>query len=213
MSAAQLATLLSAVHAYNDQYAANGNSCYWYTYTVMEVIRTKFVAVQTEGSAFAERSMFARKKMGVEGDVEAVSKLYDTEWAKCAEQAQKRVVSTVNWYFANFGESDVSQDSIRVNEENANAAGAAHKDRMAKIEAEEGRKQAEAGRKQAEQELEREAIRRKQEEDRRKQAEVEREREKRRAEREKERAEREKERAERLEAELRALRENHGVRN
>jgi Skp family chaperone for outer membrane proteins len=143
--------------------------------------------------------MFARKKMGVEGDVEAVSKLYDTEWAKCAEQAQKRVVSTVNWYFTNLGESDVSQDSIRVNEENANAAGAAHKDRMAKIEAEEGRKQ-------AEQELEREAIRRKQEEDRRKQAEVEREREKRRA-------EREKQRAERLEEELRALRENHGVRN
>ena len=108
MSAAQLAVLLSAVHAYNDQYAANGNSCYWYAYTVMEVIRTKFVAVQTEGSAFAERSMFARKKMDVEGDVEAVSKLYDTEWAKCSEQAQQRAVSSVNFYFVNFAGSNVS---------------------------------------------------------------------------------------------------------
>jgi len=87
MSAAQLAVLLSAVHAYNDQYAANGDSCYWYVYTVMEVIRSKFVAVQMEGrlaSAFSERSMFARKKMDVEGNVEAVRKLYDTKWAKCA---------------------------------------------------------------------------------------------------------------------------------
>jgi hypothetical protein len=89
-----LAILLSAVHAYNDQYAANGNSCYWYVYTVMEVIRTKFVAVQTEGSAFSERFMFA-KKMNGEGDVDAVRKLYDTEWAKCIEQARHREVSSV----------------------------------------------------------------------------------------------------------------------
>jgi hypothetical protein len=40
MSAAQLAILLRAVHAYNDQYAANGNSCYWYVFVVMEIIRT-----------------------------------------------------------------------------------------------------------------------------------------------------------------------------
>jgi hypothetical protein len=52
----------------------------------MEVIRTKFVAVKMEGSAFAERSMFARQKMDVEGDIDAVSKLYDTERAKCIEQ-------------------------------------------------------------------------------------------------------------------------------
>lgn len=51
----------------------------------MEVIRTKFEAVQMEGPAFAERSMFGRKKMDVEGDVGAVGKLYDTEWAKCTE--------------------------------------------------------------------------------------------------------------------------------
>src|ERR1700733_4770316 len=72
MSVAQLTVLLSAVHAYNDQYAANCNSCYWYAYTAMEIIRTKFSAVQTKGSVFCERSMFMRKKMDLEGDVEAV---------------------------------------------------------------------------------------------------------------------------------------------
>jgi hypothetical protein len=74
----------------------------------MEVICTKFVAVQPEGSAFSRRSMFVRKKMDVEGDIEAVSKLYDTKWAKCAEQAQQRAVSSVNFDFVNFAESNVS---------------------------------------------------------------------------------------------------------
>ena len=55
MSAVQLAVLLSAVRAHSDQYAANGNFCYWCAHTVMEVISTKFKAVQTEGPAFAER--------------------------------------------------------------------------------------------------------------------------------------------------------------
>jgi hypothetical protein len=108
MSAAQLTVLLSAVHAYNDQYAANGNSCYWYAYTAMEVIRTKFSAVQTKGSVFSEKSTFVRKKMDVEGDVEAVGNLHDTEWAKCAGQAQHRAVSSLNCYFVNFAEFNVS---------------------------------------------------------------------------------------------------------
>jgi hypothetical protein len=74
----------------------------------MEVIRTKFWAVQTKGSIFSERSMFVRKKMDVESDIEAVGNLYDTEWAKCAEQAQQRAVSSVNCYFVNFAEFNVS---------------------------------------------------------------------------------------------------------
>src|ERR1700733_7198429 len=60
MSAVQLAVLLRAVHAYNDQYTANGNSCYWYVFGVMEIIRTKFAAVPMECSALSERSIFAR---------------------------------------------------------------------------------------------------------------------------------------------------------
>jgi hypothetical protein len=48
MSAAQLAVLLMAVYACNDQYAANGNSCYWYMFAVMEIIRTKFAPVPME---------------------------------------------------------------------------------------------------------------------------------------------------------------------
>jgi hypothetical protein len=47
------------------------------------------------------------KKMDAEGDFEVLSNLYDTEWAHCAEQAQQRAVSLVNWYFFNFAESDV----------------------------------------------------------------------------------------------------------
>jgi hypothetical protein len=107
MSVAQLVALLGAVHAYNNQYPTNGNSCYWFAYTIMKVIHTKFMVVQMEGSAFAERSMFARGKMDVEGDIEAVSKLYDTEWANCIEQVQQREVSLVNSSFIDFGESDV----------------------------------------------------------------------------------------------------------
>lgn len=74
----------------------------------MEVIRTKFVAVNMEGSAFAERSMFARQKMDVEGDIDAVSKLYDTEWAKCIEQARQREVSSLYLPFVTIVEPDVS---------------------------------------------------------------------------------------------------------
>jgi hypothetical protein len=74
----------------------------------VEVIRTKFVAVQTGGSAFAERSMFARQKMDVEGDIDAMSKLYDTEWEKCIEQARQREVSSVYLPFVTIFEPDVS---------------------------------------------------------------------------------------------------------
>jgi hypothetical protein len=54
MSAAQLAALLSAVHAYNDQYAANGNSCYWYAYTVMEVIQDPGLSLWSSGTGTTE---------------------------------------------------------------------------------------------------------------------------------------------------------------
>jgi hypothetical protein len=123
--------------------------------------------------------------------------------------------------FVNFAEFNVSWDSIRVYEENACAAAAAHNDCWAKMEAEQElereatrRKQEEDRRKQAEQELGQEVYKRKQEEDRRKQVEQELEREatKRKVEEDKRKQaegelEGEKERAARLETELQALKE------
>ena len=75
--------------------------------TLLWKLFAKFSAVQTKGSVFSEQSMFV-KKMDVEGDVEAVGNLHDTEWAKCAKQAQQRVVSSLNCYFVNFTEFHVS---------------------------------------------------------------------------------------------------------
>jgi hypothetical protein len=56
---------------------------------------TEFSAVQMEGSVSTERPIFATKKMDVEGDVEALKKLYNVERAKCTNEAQQGAVSSV----------------------------------------------------------------------------------------------------------------------
>ena len=44
----------------------------------------------------------------VEGDVEALKKLYDAKWVKCTEEAYQREVSLVDCYFLHFADSDIS---------------------------------------------------------------------------------------------------------
>jgi hypothetical protein len=99
MTVAQLAVLLRAIHDHSKNYTANSNSCYWYAFTVVEVIRGKFPAVQTNGPAFAERGEYMKWKPDLENAVQTVSLLYDAAWKKCAEQAQERAVSSVGLLF------------------------------------------------------------------------------------------------------------------
>jgi hypothetical protein len=102
MSVAQLAVLLRAIHGHSKQYIADSNSCYWHAFTVVEVIRGKFSAVQTNGTAFSERGMYKRWKPDLEDAVQTVSQLYDAAWEKCVVQAQERAVSSVDLPFVCF---------------------------------------------------------------------------------------------------------------
>jgi hypothetical protein len=54
-----------------------------------------------------EQSTFTRM-MDVEGDVEALKKLYDAKWVKCTKEVYQRVVSLVDCYFLHFPDSDIS---------------------------------------------------------------------------------------------------------
>ena len=92
MSVMQLAVLLRTIHDHRDQYAANSHSCYWYAFTVMEVIRLKFGAHEEKGPAFGDRSRFLGKKMDVDDDTNAVSTLYDVRWADWMKKVKKREV-------------------------------------------------------------------------------------------------------------------------
>jgi len=72
----------------------------------MELIRAKLEAVQTEGHPFTEQSMFA-KKMDVEGDISAVGKLYDTEWAKSEQHCSSCGMFGSFVFFLRFVEPEV----------------------------------------------------------------------------------------------------------
>jgi hypothetical protein len=107
MSVAQLAVLLRAIHDHSKQYLANSNSCYWYAFTVVEVICSKFSAVQTNGTAFSERGVYKKWKPDIENAIGTVSLLYDAAWGKCTERAQKRAVSPVDFPLVCFTDPEV----------------------------------------------------------------------------------------------------------
>jgi hypothetical protein len=46
--------------------------------------------------------------MDVEGDIEALKKLYDAKRVKCTEEAYQREVSLVDCYFLHFADSNIS---------------------------------------------------------------------------------------------------------
>jgi hypothetical protein len=210
MSAGQLSVLLLTIHDHRDLYTIDGNSCYWYAFTVMEVIRLKFGAQETRGPAFKDRSKALTKmNVGTAADIEEVGLLYDTNWADCMEKARKR------------------EDAVRANEENIRtridteqklAQETARRER-----AEKERERAEKERERAEKEQELAAKKQERAEKERERAEKERERAEKEqelaakkqewAEKERERAEadrdRERKRAEALATELEALRKMH----
>jgi hypothetical protein len=107
MSVAQFAVLLRAIHDHSKQYIADSNSCYWHAFTVVEVIHSKFSAVQTNGTAFSERGVYKKWKPDLEDAVQTVSKLYDAAWEKCAARAQERAVSSVDLPFVCFTDPGV----------------------------------------------------------------------------------------------------------
>ena len=107
MTAAELSVILIAAHMSGGQYSANGNSCYWFAYNVMELIRTKFGVVQTEGPAFAERSKIAKMRMDIQHDVDTIGECYEAEWRKYSARVQLKRVSSVILCFVT-AESDIS---------------------------------------------------------------------------------------------------------
>jgi|SRR5882724_7959017 len=96
MSAAQLSILLRAIHEHSQFYHAKSNSCYWFAFTIMEVIRGKFPGIHTEGPAFKDRGEYLGWSADLEDAVATVSGLYDAAWVECAGQAQRRAVSYID---------------------------------------------------------------------------------------------------------------------
>ena len=92
MTAAQVAVILKVTHTCGRQYAANDKSCYWYVFTIMEAIRTRWEAKEIEGEDFKDKSKIWGKKMDVEGSVNTVLLCYDEKWANHMQHMQKKEV-------------------------------------------------------------------------------------------------------------------------
>ena len=96
MSAAQLAVLLRTVNKHNGFYKLDSHSCYWYAYTVAEVIRRQFQPVQTEGAVFGDRGKYFCLKPSLEDSVNAVIASYDEAWTALVQRAEDKKVSRMN---------------------------------------------------------------------------------------------------------------------
>ena len=96
MNAAQLAVLLRVVNQHSKVYKLGSNSCYWYAYTVAEVIRRHFGAVQTECARFSDRGKYRGVKPNLEDAVEDVFALYKDAWTAVVQEAEQRAVSCID---------------------------------------------------------------------------------------------------------------------
>jgi len=97
MTAVQLEVLLRVVNQHSKMYKLSSNSCYWYAYTVAEVIYRHFRAMQTECDLFRDRGTYIGLKLNLEDAVNAVIVSYEDAWTAVVQEAEQRAVSGVDY--------------------------------------------------------------------------------------------------------------------
>jgi hypothetical protein len=89
MSLAQLAILLKAVSKHSVHYDLLKYQCYWYAYTVWEVVRTYFSGAVTDDGLQRRRGKYKGVKIRREDSVEAATEMYGRAWTMlCEEEAR-----------------------------------------------------------------------------------------------------------------------------
>jgi hypothetical protein len=86
MSLAQLTILLKAVGEHSVHYDLLKYQCYWYAYTVWEVVRTHFRGVVTENRLQGRRGKYKGVKIRREDSVEAATEIYSLAWNMLCEE-------------------------------------------------------------------------------------------------------------------------------
>lgn len=82
MTLAQLAVLLNTIHRISDQYNALQYNCYWYTYTLREVIKQEFNCFILSDECMSKRGLWGNINLMKEDLVDQVILDYNTAWGK-----------------------------------------------------------------------------------------------------------------------------------
>jgi len=91
MSLAQLAVLLKAVNQHSVDYDLWTYQCYWYAYTIWEVLRTQYGGTVTENKLQDRRGKYMGVKIRREDSVEAINEKYGKAWQTfCDEETRAR---------------------------------------------------------------------------------------------------------------------------
>jgi hypothetical protein len=91
MSVAQLAVLLRAVYRHSVQYNLRKYQCYWYAYTVWEILRREYGGQVSQNKFEDRRGKYMGVKIMREDSVEAITEAYKKEWkAFCDEENRTR---------------------------------------------------------------------------------------------------------------------------
>jgi hypothetical protein len=91
MSLAQLAVLLQAVNLHSVYYNPLKYQCYWYAYTIWEVLCMEFGGIVAENRLQDKQGKYMGFNIACEDSVEAITGIYTCAWQKlCEEEIQIR---------------------------------------------------------------------------------------------------------------------------
>ncbi|KIM81638.1 hypothetical protein PILCRDRAFT_498291 [Piloderma croceum F 1598] len=91
MSLAQLAVLLQAVYQHSVHYQLLTYQCYWYAYTVWEILRKEFGGAVSQNKLEDKRGKYMGVNIRREDSVEAITNAYKSAWvAFCNEETRTR---------------------------------------------------------------------------------------------------------------------------
>jgi hypothetical protein len=91
MSLAQLAVLLQAVYRHSVHYQLLTYQCYWYAYTVWEILRKEFRGEVSQNKLEDKRGKYMGVNIRREDSVEAITDAYKSAWmAFCDEETRLR---------------------------------------------------------------------------------------------------------------------------
>jgi hypothetical protein len=97
MSLAQLTVLLKAVSEHSVHYDLLKYQCYWYAYTIWEVVRTHFRGAVTENGMQNRRGKYKGVKIRREDSVAAATETYSLAWQMlCGEETRKQQQEEAN---------------------------------------------------------------------------------------------------------------------
>jgi len=112
MSLAQLAVLLKAVNQHSVDYDLWTYQCYWYAYTVWEVLRTQYGGTVTENKLQDKRGKYMGVKIRREDSVEAISEAYRKAWQEFCDE-ETRVKQQAEDAARQLAEEAIQQAEVR----------------------------------------------------------------------------------------------------